>query len=133
MARGNINPITKEVLDSYSPSKEVSTQTKSSSWSCSVMGSANKKYPMPIQAKLTLSSSAKSTRPFKAPSISQPVHMADEILCDDELKNLYSCPSVGEEEQLPDSGSNEKPQLTQSRYMCMWQVNFSLLCEVIQQ
>lgn len=116
MARGNINPITQEVMDVYSPSKVwLSTAwgctlhyrkiimvlfqappppppPKASSWSCSAMGSANKQYPVAIQAKLPMSSSAKSSRPFKPPSRLRvkSTERADGALQDEELMNLYT-------------------------------------------
>ena len=53
---------------SYYPQNPPKPSALSTSWSGSAMGSANKNYPIGIQAKLPLTCSEKATRPFKPPS-----------------------------------------------------------------
>lgn len=70
------------------------------------MGSANKQYPVAIQAKLPMSSSVQSSRPFKPPSKlrekATELERVDGALQDEELMNLYS------------TGTEQKPEAVES-------------------
>ena len=68
--------------------------TNTTSWSGSAMGSANKKYPVAIQAKLPITSSTRLSRPFKPPGRTKPqatpTERVDGVLRDDELLRMYA-------------------------------------------
>lgn len=73
------------------------------------MGSANKQYPVAVQAKLPMTTSARLSRPFKPPSKSQSKERgSDGVLRDAELMSLYSssAPNFEEEQSLKSLGSD---------------------------
>ncbi|XP_064402731.1 exonuclease 1-like [Halichondria panicea] len=91
MARGNIDPISLCVLDTYSPSK-VPPPPKTMAWSESVMSSSTK-YPVAIQAKLPLVASERSKQPFRAPKRKLEEEILEEESTEENVFSLYSQPS----------------------------------------
>lgn len=71
------------------------------------MGSANQQYPMAIQAKLPLPTSARLSKPFKPPSKSRE-RGSDATLPNDELRNLYSSGTQEKEEEAQGLGHKTK-------------------------
>ena len=63
---------------------------KSQSWAGSAMGtSAGRLYPLSIQAKIPLASTARSKGQFKPPKRARPRDEIDSSMADEELRSIY--------------------------------------------